>query len=283
MSKFPEVFPPHLFLGQCLLVLLGLRHEKPTKTSFAPPSPFFLPITGTTILCNFRWCESSRVLRVVWSHRVNDDGKPVLWSLGYNEAMETSALWPGAACRGAWARHSARAGRCTISGSVGCGGTAGLRALRLGRSAPGTSISLASEETPSLSAGSRVCTFRLVSSLFLGPMQGDFLLPPPLYFRGPPISSKDSFAVLKNISLNRGIAFWVKWLNFKVLFSSRCDAVRLLPLFAYKPCSRIELTPFRGWHGMLFLISSYCLQGLAYPGLGFFTVIAFINRPLMAA
>lgn len=114
---------------------------------FASPL-FFLLITSITILCNFRWCESSRVLRAVWSHRANDDGKPVLWSPGYNEVMETSTLWPGAASRWAWARHLARAGRCAVSGSVGCRGTARLRALPPGRSAPGTSISLASEETP---------------------------------------------------------------------------------------------------------------------------------------
>lgn len=177
-SKFPEVFPPHLLLGQCLLVLLGLWHEKPTKTFFVPPSPSFLLITSITILCNFRWCESSRVLRVVWSHRVNDDGKPVLWSLGYNEAMETSAL-----------------ARCSLSRSPIAALGQGRPVYRLRErgtrrhcSSQGpASGSLSTSHLcfsgfrrePCLSAGSRVCTFCLSSSLFLGPVQCNFLLPPP--------------------------------------------------------------------------------------------------------
>lgn len=196
--------------------------------------------------------------------------------------METLTLWPGAACCRVCERHSDWTSQCPITRNMQCWGTACLRALWPGCSAAGTSVSLAPEESTAWAQPAGFAPSARCRPSFLGPMQRNFLLPPP-----PLQKTSDFFKVflccLQKHQLESWNSLLGKWLNFKVLFSSRCDAVRLLPLFAYKPRSRIELAPFRGWHGMLFLISSYCLPGVAYPGLVFFSVIACINRPLTAA
>lgn len=179
-----------------------------------PPAPFCffsfnynVITTLITILCNFRWRGNSRMLQVVWSRRVNGVGKLMAQSLGYNEVMETLTLWPGAAC------HRVCGWHWDWTGNMQRWGTARLRAMWPGCSAPGTSNSLSPEESTVWAQAAGFAPSACCPPSFWVPCSvTSFSLP--LYFRGPLISSKYFFAVLKNISLNHGIAFWVsEWIS----------------------------------------------------------------------
>lgn len=175
---------------------------------------FFLLITNITILCNFKWCENGRMLWMLWSHRVNDDGKMVPLSLDYNKVMQTLTLWPDAALPLSmsttlgldWPVSIPSPGRCNAEEPLVWGPLVAQPLapplLRLQRR-ESLIWPQAARFAPSACCSPCFWVMCAVTSFTL-------------YFRGTPISSKYLFAVLKNISLYHRIAFqvsdWVsKW------------------------------------------------------------------------
>lgn len=134
-------------------------------------------------------------------------------SLGYSEVLETLTLCPGAACHRVWVWHAEWTGQCPISRNLWHWGHAHLRAVRLGCSAPGVSISLAPEESTVWSQADRFAPSASCTPWFWV-LYSVTSLSLPLDFRGPPASLKYWFPVVKSISLNYGTAFWVNnWIS----------------------------------------------------------------------
>lgn len=159
MNKSPEVFILCLLLVQSWLVL-SVAWEVP------PPLLFVLLIASMVTLCNFRWCENSRMQWVVgvssWSGRVNGDEKLVVASQQGHGNINVVA-------------------QCCLSltlGGTGCvpsPGTRSTEALLVWGLWSGW-LSIWHLCFPvfggkhCLSSGCQVYTFCLLSSLLLGPM-----------------------------------------------------------------------------------------------------------------
>lgn len=178
------------------------------RSQWRCPSPLLLVLLIASMLTlgNCRWCGHSRMLWVIglagWRMMKS-------WLLPYSKAMETLIWWPSAACLPVWAQHWGEllcvpppALRHCLSEGCGVGGCTS-----------GTSVSQASGESTVWAQAARFTPFASCPLSFCIPHNENFFSLA-LYFRGPPISSRYFSALLKNINLNHGRAFWASdWIS----------------------------------------------------------------------
>lgn len=207
------------------------------------------------------------------------------WLLPYSKAMETLTL-PVSECE-----HSPwGAAVCSISRTTQLCGTAPW-GLWSGGSTSGTSVPHALGESTVWAQPAKFTPFAYCPLSVWVPYNANFFSLT-LYFRRPPIPSRDFSGVLKTITLNQGIPFWASdWIS-KCCFP--VPAVLWACCLCSLPSLAAELSLFFSeadmvYHSIfhisyfLFHISSSCLLRVAYTGLVFFSVTAFIVWPLMEA